>query len=61
MKYKLLENPNIEEAYNLVDTGIREKAVINIFAYCKVIYEGRGLSRLDWGERFIMLKPYGSF
>lgn len=61
MKYKLLENPNIEEAYDLVETGIRKKAVINIFAYCKVIYEGRALSQLDWGERFIMLKPDGSF
>ena len=61
MKYKLLENPNIEEAYDLVEAGIRKKAVINIFAYCKVIYEGRALSQLDWGERFIMLKPDGSF
>jgi len=61
MKYKLLENPTIEEAYDLVDGGIRKKAVINIFAYCKVSYEGRALSQLDWGERFIMLKPDGTF
>lgn len=61
MKYKLLEDPNIEESYDLIDKGIRKKAVINIFAYCKVLYEGRALSQLDWGERFIMLKPDGSF
>jgi len=61
MKYKLLENPTIEDAYELVEAGIRKKAVINIFAYCKVIYEGRALSQLDWGERFIMLKPDGAF
>ena len=61
MKFKLLENPNIEEAYDLVDSAIRKKAVINIFAYCKVIYEGRALSQLDWGERFIMIKPDGAF
>lgn len=61
MKYKLLENPNVEESYDLIDAGIRKKAVINIFAYCKVTYEGRALSQLDWGERFIMIKPDGSF
>ena len=61
MKYKLLETPNIEEAYELVEAGLRKKAVINIFAYCKVIYEGRALSQLDWGERFIMIKPDGTF
>jgi RecB family endonuclease NucS len=61
MKYKLLENPNIKEAYNLADVGLRKKAVITIFAFCRVIYEGRAFSQLDWGERFIMLKPDGSF
>ncbi|RBQ22714.1 Endonuclease NucS [Candidatus Methanobinarius endosymbioticus] len=61
MKYKLLEDPNIEKSYDLVDKCIRKKAVLNIFAYCKVLYEGRALSQLDWGERFIMLKPDGSF
>ena len=61
MKYKLLKDPNIEETYDLIDSGIRKKAVINIFAYCKVLYEGRALSQLDWGERFVMLKPDGSF
>jgi len=61
MKFKILENPTIEEAYDIVDTGIRKKAVVNLFAYCKVIYEGRALSQLNWGERFIMIKPDGSF
>jgi len=61
MKYKLLENPSFEEAYDLVDEGLRKKAMINIFACCKVIYEGRAMSQLDFGERFIMLKPDGSF
>jgi RecB family endonuclease NucS len=61
MKFKLLEDPSIEESYDLIEKGIRKKAVLNIFAYCKVIYEGRALSQLDWGERFIMLKPDGSF
>jgi len=61
MKYKILEKPSTNETYDLVDEGMRKRAVINIFACCKVIYEGRALSQLDFGERFIMLKPDGSF
>ncbi len=61
MKYKLLENPSIDEAYEIIDEGLRKKAVITIFACCKVIYEGRAMSQLDFGERFIMIKPDGCF
>ena len=61
MKYKLLENPSSSEAYDLVNEGLRKKAMITIFACCKVIYEGRAISQLNFGERFIMLKPDGSF
>ncbi|KZX15309.1 endonuclease NucS [Methanobrevibacter cuticularis] len=61
MKYKLLENPNIEEMYDLIEEGLRKKAMINVFCCCKVIYEGRALSQLDFGERMILLKPDGSF
>ena len=61
MKYKLMENPSLEETYDLVEEGLRKKAMLNIFACCKVIYEGRAMSQLDFGERFIMLKPDGSF
>ncbi|MDR3063551.1 MAG: endonuclease NucS, partial [Methanobrevibacter sp.] len=32
-----------------------------IFACCKVIYEGRAISQLDFGERIILIKPDGSF
>jgi len=61
MKYKLLESPSYSETYDLVDEGLRKKAMITLFACCKVIYEGRAMSQLDFGERFIMLKPDGSF
>lgn len=61
MKYKILENPNCEDAYELVEEARRKKATITIFAYCKVDYEGRALSELNWGERIILIKPDGSF
>jgi RecB family endonuclease NucS len=61
MKYKILEKPSCDEAYDLVQEALRKKATILIFACCKVNYEGRALSELNWGERIIMIKPDGAF
>lgn len=61
MKYKILENPNTKDAYNLIEEALRKKATITIYACCKVNYEGRALSELNWGERIILIKPDGSF
>ena len=61
MKYKILEKPTCDEAYDLVQEALRKKATIIIYAYCRVDYEGRALSELDWGERIILIKPDGAF
>ena len=61
MKYKILEKPNCEDAYDLVEEALRKKAIITAYACCKVTYEGRALSELNWGERIILIKPDGSF
>lgn len=61
MKYKILESPDNEKSYELVEEALRKKATIILFACCKVIYEGRALSQLNWGERIILIKPDGSF
>ena len=61
MKYKILEKPNCNDAYDLVQEALRKRATISIFACCKVNYEGRALSELNWGERIIMIKPDGAF
>ena len=61
MKYKILEKPNCEDAYDLIQDALRKRATILIFACCKVSYEGRALSELNWGERIIMIKPDGAF
>lgn len=61
MKYKILENPNYKEAYELIEEGLVKKATMLLFACCKVSYEGRALSELDYGERIIMIKPDGCF
>ena len=36
MKYKILEKPSCEDAYDLVQEALRKKATILIFACCKV-------------------------
>ncbi len=61
MKYEILENPKSNEANDLVKEALRKKATITLYACCKVEYEGRALSQLDWGERIILIKPDGSF
>jgi RecB family endonuclease NucS len=61
LKFKSVENPSFNESFELIDEGLRKKATIVIFACCKVVYEGRALSQLDFGERIILLKPDGSF
>ncbi|WP_409199806.1 endonuclease NucS [Methanobrevibacter sp. DSM 116169] len=61
MKYKVLESPDNESSYEIVEEALRKKATIIIYACCKVIYEGRALSQLNWGERIILIKPDGSF
>lgn len=61
MKYKILENPNNEDGYELVEEGLRKKATLMAFVCCKVEYEGRALSQLNWGERILLIKPDGSF
>lgn len=61
MKYKILEKPNFEDAYDLIQDALRKRATIMIYACCKVNYEGRALSELNWGERIIMIKPDGTF
>ena len=61
MRFKTLENANNEEVYELFEEGRRKKATTTAVAYCKVEYEGRALSQLNWGERVILIKPDGSF
>ena len=61
MKYKILEKPSCKDGYDLVQEALCKKATITIFACCKVSYEGRALSELNWGERIILIKPDGAF
>ncbi|MGN1363258.1 MAG: endonuclease NucS [Methanobrevibacter sp.] len=61
MNYKNIEKPDINESYDFIEEGLRKRATISLYTYCKVEYEGRALSQLNYGERLIIIKPDGSF
>ncbi|MDI9615310.1 endonuclease NucS [Methanothermobacter sp.] len=61
MKCRVSENPSRNEAYKLIDEGLRKRALIVILACCSASYEGRARSSLGAGERLIIIKPDGTF
>jgi hypothetical protein len=61
MKFSTLENPDITKSFNLLTQGLSKKALIILVGCLRVYYEGRAKSRLDWGDRTIMIKKDGSF
>jgi len=61
MKFTSLENPDITESFNLLTKGLSKRALIILVGCFRVYYEGRAKSRLDWGDRTIMIKKDGSF
>jgi RecB family endonuclease NucS len=60
-KFKLKENPDIEETKEILKYGLKKSAILIIAACCRVFYEGRAKSNLEYGDRVIIIKPDGSF
>ncbi|OPX58646.1 MAG: Endonuclease NucS [Methanobacterium sp. PtaB.Bin024] len=60
---KLVEekNPDTELVLEIITEGISKRAFITIMASCRVYYEGRATSRLELGDRIILIKSDGSF
>ncbi len=56
--YKL--QPTLEEAYNLLEEDLSKKRFIIVVGLCRVEYAGRASSKLDWGERVLLIKQDGS-
>ncbi|MFP8954404.1 endonuclease NucS [Natrialbaceae archaeon A-arb3/5] len=55
-----LESPSLETARDAVADGIDREALVTVFGRCTVDYEGRASSRLEPGDRHVMLKPDGA-
>jgi RecB family endonuclease NucS len=55
-----LENPNVEEAAEFVKTAVAERKAVILVGNCWVDYKGRASSKLEPGERIVMIKEDGS-
>lgn len=60
---KLVEekNPDMEQLLEIITEGLSKRAFITIMASCRVYYDGRAISRLELGDRIIIIKADGSF
>ena len=56
----ILENPTVEKAAETIKAAVAERKTIIIVGNCWVDYRGRASSKLEPGERIIMIKEDGS-
>ena len=56
----MLENPNLAETERLVGQALSGREALIIVGNCRVDYRGRASSRLEAGERIVLLKNDGS-
>ncbi len=57
----ILENPGLVEARDAIRDALRNNMLVVMICGCTVEYEGRGASRLSYGERVVMIKQDGAF
>lgn len=55
-----LENPAIEKAAHFIKTSVSEHKAVILVGNCWVDYRGRASSKLEPGERIVMIKADGS-
>ena len=56
----ILENPSIKDAAEFVKTAVSEHRTLILVGNCWVDYKGRASSKLEPGERIVMIKEDGS-
>jgi len=57
---KTLENPTVEKGAEFVKDALSEHKTVILVGNCWVEYKGRASSKLDPGERIVMIKEDGS-
>ncbi|MBS3802297.1 MAG: endonuclease NucS [Candidatus Thermoplasmatota archaeon] len=60
---EIIQYPSASEAKSFIEKHHLkkpEKTILQIIGSCTVDYRGRAKSVLDWGERFIIIKPDGN-
>ena len=53
-------NPTLIDAADTLEKAFRARNLVLLIGNCRVDYEGRASSTLDWGERITMVKQDGS-
>jgi len=56
----IINNPNINDALIALRNGISSKNTIVALLHCRVRYEGRGSSVLEYGDRIFIIKQDGA-
>ena len=56
----VLENPGVDKAAEFIREAVSERKVVVIVGNCWVNYKGRASSKLDPGERIVVIKEDGS-
>jgi len=56
----VLENPSVKEATEFIGEAVSERKVVVVVGNCWVDYRGRASSKLEAGERIIVIKEDGS-
>ena len=56
----VLESPMLDDAYDAIKAGIWRHRTVIVVGSCSVDYDGRASSKLESGERIVILKPDGS-
>lgn len=59
-KGTVLSSPSIDEAYLAIKSGVSKHLNLVIIGNCAVTYEGRASSKLDSGERIVLMKSDGT-
>ena len=55
-----LENPGVEKAVEFIKEAVAERKAVVLVGNCWVDYKGRASSKLEPGERIVMIKEDGS-
>ena len=53
-------NPTLTDAAEILEQAFRGRRLVLLIGHCRVDYEGRASSTLEWGERITMVKQDGS-
>lgn len=56
----IIIKPTLQESKNQLSTAVSKHLFTIVVADCKIQYIGRSSSKMDWGERVILMKPDGA-